>query len=111
MPYFKHPVLIIYPNLLILYYPSTGAFYSIYSSVFGKRLSATIVVLYMISAVFGIATIAAGIGQYVSYLGYSDILRVEIGVIIFFATVNIIGARPSSNIEMILTLLKWRLSV
>ena len=87
-------------------YPSTGAFYSIYSSVFGKRLSATIVVLYMISAVFGIATIAAGIGQYVSYLGYSDILRVEIGVIIFFAAVNIIGARPSSNIEMILTLLK-----
>ncbi|VVB55504.1 Amino acid permease [uncultured archaeon] len=39
-------------------YPSTGAFYSIYSSVFGKRLSATIVVLYMVSAVFGIATIA-----------------------------------------------------
>ena len=55
-------------------YPSTGAFYSIYSSVFGKRLSTTIVVLYMISAVFGIATIAAGIGQYVSYMGYSNIL-------------------------------------
>ncbi|MFZ3383515.1 MAG: APC family permease [Candidatus Methanoperedens sp.] len=87
-------------------YPSTGAFYSIYSSVFGKRLSTTIVILYMISAIFGIATIAAGIGQYVSYLGYSDILWVEIGVLVFFGTVNMIGSRPSSNIEIILTLLK-----
>lgn len=87
-------------------YPSTGAFYSIYSSVFGKRLSTTIVVLYMISAVFGIATIAAGIGQYVSYLGYSNILWVEIGVIVIFGTVNIIGSRPSSNIEIFLTFMK-----
>src|SRR4030066_1183341 len=51
-------------------FPSTGAFYSIYSSVFGKHLSTPIVFLYMISAIFGIATIAAGIGQYFFYLGY-----------------------------------------
>lgn len=87
-------------------YPSTGAFYSIYSSVFGKRLSTIVVVFYLISAVFGIATIAAGIGQYVFYLGYKDIIWFEMGVIIFFAIVNMIGARPTSNIEIVLTLLK-----
>lgn len=87
-------------------YPSTGAFFSIYSKVFGKRLSSAIVVLYLISAVFGIATIAAGIGQYVSYLGYPDILSIEIFIIVFFGIVNLIGARPSSNIEMVLTVLK-----
>ena len=87
-------------------YPSTGAFYSIYSSVFGKRLSTIVVVFYLISAVFGIATIAAGIGQYVFYLGYKDIIWFEIGVILFFAIVNMIGARPTSNIEIVLTLLK-----
>jgi amino acid transporter len=87
-------------------FPSTGAFYSIYSSVFGKQLSTTIVFFYLISAVFGIATIAAGIGQYVFYLGYQDVLRIEIGVIVFFGIVNMIGTRPSGNIEMILTVLK-----
>jgi len=87
-------------------HPSTGAFYSIYASVFGKRLSTSIVVLYLISAVFGIATIAAGIGQYFSYMGYSNILGIEIGVIVFFGAVNINGLRPSSNIEIVLTFLK-----
>lgn len=87
-------------------YPSTGAFYSIYSKVFGKRLSSTIVILYLISAVFGIATIAAGIGQYVLYLGYSNILWIEIFIIVFFGIVNLMGARPSGKIEMVLTVLK-----
>jgi amino acid transporter len=87
-------------------FPSTGAFYSIYSNVFGKHLSTTIVFFYLISAVFGIATIAAGIGQYVFYLGYQDVLWIEIGIIVFFGIVNMIGTRPSGNIEMVLTLLK-----
>lgn len=87
-------------------YPSTGAFYSIYSKVYGKRLSSTIVILYLISAVFGIATIAAGIGQYVLYLGYSNILWFEIFIIVFFGIVNLMGARPSGKIEMVLTVLK-----
>ena len=44
-------------------YPSTGAFCSIFTRVFGKRTSVSLVLLYLISSVFGIATIAAGIGQ------------------------------------------------
>lgn len=87
-------------------YPSTGAFYSIYSKVFGKRLSTTLVVLYLISAVFGIATIASGIGQYALYFGHNNMLLIEICVIAFFAMVNMIGARPSGNIEMVMTILK-----
>lgn len=87
-------------------FPSTGAFFSIYSNVFGKHLSTIIVFFYMISAVFGIATIAAGIGQYVFYLGYQYVLLIEIGIIVFFGIVNMIGTRPSGNIEMVLTFLK-----
>lgn len=87
-------------------YPSTGAFYSIFSSVFGKRISTTVVLFYLVSTVFGIATIAAGIGQYVSYFGFENLLRIEIGVIAFFGIINIIGTRPSGNIEIIMTILK-----
>src|SRR3990172_9221060 len=44
-------------------YPSTGAFCSILTRVFGKRMSVSLVLLYLISSVFGIATIAAGLGR------------------------------------------------
>jgi amino acid transporter len=87
-------------------YPSTGAFYSILSKVFGKKTSVTLVILYLISTIFGIATIAAGIGQYVSFFGVSNILIVEIMVIILFCLLNIRGVRPSGTAENILTTLK-----
>ena len=87
-------------------YPSTGALYTIYSKVFGKNLSSLIVIMYMISAVFGIATIAAGIGQYILYLGYPDVIWIELLIILFFMLLNLIGSRPSSNMEMVLTILK-----
>ncbi len=87
-------------------YPSTGAFYSIFSKVFGKKLSTTVVLLYLIAAMFGIATIAAGIGQYVSFFGYQNVLWLEITIIIIFGIVNVIGVRPSANIENVLTVLK-----
>ncbi len=87
-------------------YPSTGAFYSIFSKVFGRRLSASVVILYLIGAIFGIATIAAGIGQYVTFFGYTDVLWLEIIIIALLGVINIIGVRPSGNIETVLTLLK-----
>jgi len=87
-------------------YPSTGAFYSIFSKVFSKRLSTIVVICYVIASIFGIATIAAGIGQYVSFFGYSDALWLEIVIIVMFGIINIIGVRPSGNIEILLTLLK-----
>jgi len=87
-------------------YPSTGAFYSILSKVFGKKTSVTLVILYLISSIFGIATIAAGIGQYVFYFGFSNILIVEVLVLILFCFLNIRGVRPSGITENILTTLK-----
>lgn len=87
-------------------YPSTGAFYSIFLEVFGKRLSTAAVMLYLIASVFGIATIAAGIGQYMSFFGYHNVLWLEITLVVFFGIINIVGVRPSGNIENVLTLLK-----
>jgi amino acid transporter len=51
-------------------YPSTGAFYSIFSQVFSKRISVLLVLMYLVSCVFGIAAISSGIGQYVSSLAF-----------------------------------------
>ncbi len=87
-------------------YPSTGAFYSIFSKVFGKKLSTAVVLLYLVASMFGIATIAAGIGQYVSFFGYSNVLWLEIAIIAVFGMVNVTGVRPSANIENVLTVLK-----
>ncbi len=87
-------------------YPSTGAFYSIFSKVFSKKISTTVVLFYVIASVFGVATIAAGIGQYVSFFGYTDVLWLEIAIVIMFGTINIIGVRPSGRIEILLTILK-----
>lgn len=87
-------------------YPSTGAFYSIFLKVFGKKLSTGVVILYLIASMFGIATIAAGIGQYVSFFGYYNVLWLEIAIVVIFGTVNVVGVRPSANIENVLTVLK-----
>lgn len=87
-------------------YASTGAFYSIFSKVFGKRLSVVVVLLYLIASMFGIATIAAGIGQYVSFFGYQNVLWLEIAIVVLFGIVNVMGVRPSASAENILTVLK-----
>ncbi|MCE8426401.1 MAG: amino acid permease [Candidatus Methanoperedens sp.] len=70
-------------------YPSTGAFYSIFSRVFGKRTSVVLVVLYLISAIFGNATIAAGLGQYFAFFGFQYILLIEIMIIILLSLLNL----------------------
>jgi len=87
-------------------YPSTGAFYSIFSKVFGKKLSTAVILLYLTASMFGIATIASGIGQYVSFFGYQNVLWLEIAIVVIFGIVNVIGVRPSANIENVLTVLK-----
>lgn len=87
-------------------YPSTGAFYSIFSRVFGKKTSAFLVILYLISSVFGIATIAAGIGQYIFFFGLYNILFIEILIIILFCLLNIRGIYLSGTTENILTTIK-----
>ena len=87
-------------------FTSSNSFYSLFSSVFGQNVAVPLLVLYLISSVFGIATIAAGIGQYLSYFGISNVLVIEIAIIGSFCLLNISGISLSGSTENILTTLK-----
>jgi amino acid transporter len=87
-------------------FTSSNSFYSLFSSVFGQKIAVPLIVLYLISSVFGIATIAAGIGQYLSYFGISNVLIIEIAIIGSFCLLNISGISLSGSTENILTTLK-----
>lgn len=90
-----------------LKYPSTGAFYPIFSKVFGQKASTLLVVVYLVSSVFGIATTAAGTGQYLSFFGLgSFVVIVEIAVIAVFSVINIKGIGLSGKTENLLTIAK-----
>ena len=83
-----------------------GTFFTMWSSVFGRNVSTVIVLLYTVSAIFGVATIAAGIGQYFSYLGVADMLAIEMLCIGVFCGINLIGMSVSGVTETFLTVLK-----
>lgn len=83
-----------------------GSFLGLFSSVLGTRIATPIVIMYLISSLFGIATIAAGIGQYLTYLGLKDVLAIEMAVLALFCIVNMIGVAFSGTTENILTTLK-----
>jgi amino acid transporter len=87
-------------------FTSSNSFYSLFSSVFGQKIAVLLLVLYLISSVFGIATIAAGIGQYLSYFGISNVLIIEIAIISSFCLLNISGISLSGSTENILTTIK-----
>ena len=85
---------------------SSNSFYALFSSVFGARFAIPLIILYLISSVFGVSTIAAGIGQYISYFGISNVLLIEIAIIGAFCWINISGISLSGMTENILTTLK-----
>ena len=87
-------------------FTSSNSFFSLFSSVFGIRVAVPLIILYLISSVFGISTIAAGIGQYLSYFGISNVLLIEIAIIGAFCWLNITGISLSGMTENILTTLK-----
>jgi amino acid transporter len=90
-------------------YLSTGAFFYLFAKVFGKRISISLVFLYLVSSLFGISTIASGIGQYIFFFGFHDInliLMVEISIIIVFCLISIKGLYLSAKTEIILTIAK-----
>ena len=84
----------------------TRSFFGLFSAIFGEHLAIPIILLYLISAAFGVATIAAGIGQYLVYLGFQSVLPIEIAIIILFCGINIIGISLSGKTENVLTVLK-----
>ncbi len=84
----------------------TSGFYSLFESVFGSRIAVPLIILYTISAIFGISTIASGIGQYIGYFDLSPVLVIEIALLIVFCGLNIAGIVFSGMTENILTALK-----
>lgn len=87
-------------------FTSSNSFYSLFKSVFGARFAVPLIILYLISSVFGVSTIAAGIGQYMTWFGVSNVLLIEILIIGAFCWLNITGISFSGKTENILTTLK-----
>jgi amino acid transporter len=87
-------------------FTDSGSFYSLFESVFGRKAAVPLIVLYLMSSLFGISTIAAGIGQYLGYFGLTQVLLIEIGIIAWFCCINIIGIALSGKTETVLTIIK-----
>ena len=87
-------------------FAKTGSFFGLFSSVFGDRTALAVTLLYLVSSAFGVATIAAGIGQYLNYLGQGSVLLTELLVIAVFCAINVIGISLSATTENVLTVLK-----
>jgi amino acid transporter len=81
-------------------------FIGIFEPVFGARLSAVLVSIYLASSVFGVATIASGLGQYFTFFAIPHILAAEIFVIMAFLGINLVGITLSGRTENILTAAK-----
>lgn len=88
------------------HFTSTSSFLSIFESVFGIKIAVPLMLLYLISSIFGIATIASGIGQYMTYLSVVHVIIIEIAILSCFCIINIIGISLSGMTENILTMIK-----
>jgi amino acid transporter len=87
-------------------FTGSGSFYSLFESVFGRNVAVTLILLYLVSSIFGVSTIAAGIGQYITWLGITHALIIEVGILAAFCCINIVGISLSGKTENILTALK-----
>jgi len=87
-------------------FTASSGFYALFESVFGNRIAVPLMILYTISSVFGVSTIAAGIGQYISFFDLSPVLLIEITLLAVFCGLNIAGIVFSGMTENILTALK-----
>lgn len=87
-------------------FTSSSGFYALFESVFSSRIAVPLMLLYMVSSVFGVATIAAGIGQYISYFDLSPVLMIEIAILFVFCGLNIAGIALSGMTETVLAALK-----
>lgn len=85
---------------------SGTTFTELFTDVFGRGFSAVIVALYLVSCVLGVATIAAGVGQYLSFFAIPRVLAAEVAVMAVFLGVNAIGIGLSGQTENVLTAIK-----
>ena len=87
-------------------FTSSNGFYAVFESVFSSRIAVPLMLLYTVSSVFGVATIAAGIGQYIGFFDPRPVLMIEIAILAAFCVLNIAGIAFSGITETILTALK-----
>lgn len=87
-------------------FTGSGSFYALFESVFGAKTAVVLLLLYLISSIFGIATIAAGIGQYLRYFGSFPVIFAEIGIVAVFCGLNVRGIAISGKTEDVLTIIK-----
>jgi len=87
-------------------FTSSNGFYAVFESVFSSRIAVPLMLLYTVSSVFGVATIAAGIGQYIGFFDLTPVLMIEIAILAAFCLLNIAGIAFSGMTETILTALK-----
>lgn len=87
-------------------FTASSGFYTLFESVFGNRIAVPLMILYTLSSVFGVATIAAGIGQYIGFFDLSPVLLIEISLLCVFCGLNIAGIVFSGVTETVLTALK-----
>lgn len=86
--------------------PSGTPFVGIFEPVFGPRASAVLTTIYLVSSVFGVATIASGLGQYFGFFAVPHVLAAEIFVIMAFLGINLVGIALSGRTENLLTAAK-----
>ncbi len=84
--------------------PAGMPFTALFATAFGRPLAALLVASYALSSVFGIATIAAGLGQYFAFFGLGHRLGLEILVIAVFLCLNLVGIALSGAMENVLSL-------
>lgn len=86
--------------------PQGRSLLGLLADTFGDRVAALLVLVYTIASVFGIATIAAGLGQYLAYLGFGHLGATEALIIGALLAVNLHGISLSGSAENILSILK-----
>lgn len=86
--------------------PSGTPFLSIFEPVFSPRASGALATIYLVSSVFGMATIAAGLGEYLTFFAIPHVLAAEIFIIMAFLGINLIGIALSGRTEVILAAAK-----
>ena len=86
--------------------PSGTTFAALFVDAFGRPVAAGLVALYVVSSVLGIATITAGLGDYLAYFGLRHRLAIEVSVVGAFLVVNALGVALSGATENALSLVK-----
>ena len=82
------------------------SFIGLFSRALGDRVAALLVLSYVGGSILGGATIAAGLGQYLSFFGVSHIAAIEALIIASMLALNLRGMAPSGAMESVLSVTK-----